>query len=111
MARGILLDYVAEINRLRERPRWYNAGTHNCTTAIRSHFQHVAPGAPWNWRVLLSGKVDEWIYMRDNVDTSLPFAELRERSRINERAKQAGDGPDFSQRIREGLPGARSAVR
>jgi hypothetical protein len=38
------------------------------------------------------------------LDTSLPFADLKARSRINERAKAAGDDPRFSARIREGLP-------
>jgi hypothetical protein len=111
LARDILLDYAAEINRLRDRPRWYNAGTHNCTTAIRYHAQNVAPGTPWSWRMLLSGKLDEWAYMRENVDTSMPFAELRERSWISQRAKRAGNGLDYSARIREGLPGARPHAR
>ena len=37
----------------------------------------------------------------DNTD--LPLAELRRRSNITERAKTAGDSPDFSARIRQGL--------
>jgi hypothetical protein len=41
------------------------------------------------------------------VDTSLPFEELRRRSRINDAAQAAGDGPAFSRRIRESLPGER----
>jgi hypothetical protein len=34
----------------------------------------------------------------------LPFAELKQRSLINERARAADDDPDFSRVIREGLP-------
>lgn len=103
-ARRLLLDYLAEINRLAAKPRWYNALTLNCTTAIRHHVQQVAPGNPWNWRILVNGFLDELAYMRGNVNTSLPFAELRARSDITERAKAADDDPDFSARIREGLP-------
>jgi hypothetical protein len=44
------------------------------------------------------------IYERGGVDRRLGFAELRERSRINERAQKAGDAADFSQQIRDGLP-------
>ena len=38
------------------------------------------------------------------LDTRLPFAELKRLSHINARAQAAGDAPDFSQRIRAGLP-------
>jgi hypothetical protein len=36
----------------------------------------------------------------------LPFEELRKLSDITERARAAGDQPNFSHLIREGLPGA-----
>jgi hypothetical protein len=103
-ARALLVDYLEEVNRLAERPRWYNALTHNCTTTIRQHAQHVAPRNPFNWRILVNGYLDELGYMRATVDTSLPFAELRQRSNITERAKAADTAADFSERIREGLP-------
>jgi hypothetical protein len=104
-ARAILLDYLREVDALAERPRWYNALTHNCTTTIRHHVQNVAPGNPWSWKILANGRLDELAYSRGTIDTSLPFAELRARSRVDERARESGDGPDFSRRIREGLPG------
>jgi hypothetical protein len=44
-------------------------------------------------------------YERGTIDTSLPFAELKALSRVNDRAKAAGDSPDFSEKIREGVPG------
>jgi hypothetical protein len=103
-AREVLLDYVAEINRLAEHPRWYNALTLNCTTAIQHHVDHVAPGNPFDWRILVNGLLDELAYSRGNVDTGLPFEELRARSDITARAKAADDDPAFSERIREGLP-------
>jgi hypothetical protein len=106
-ARALLLDYLEEINRLAAKPRWYNALTHNCTTTIRHHAQNVAPRNPFNWRILLNGRLDELGYQRGSIDTSLPFDELRARSQINERAKAANDAPNFSMRIREGLPGQR----
>jgi len=34
----------------------------------------------------------------------LPFSELKQRSLINERARAADKGPDFSRVIREDLP-------
>jgi len=38
------------------------------------------------------------------LDTSLPFAELKQRSRVNARARVADKAENFSQRIRQGLP-------
>ena len=38
------------------------------------------------------------------LDPSLSFADLKLRSHINARAQVVGDVPDFSQRIRAGLP-------
>ena len=104
LARNLLLDYARELNELSARPRWYNALVHNCTTAIRYHLHHVTPTGRWSWKLLANGHLDELIYARGNFDTDLPFAEFRRRSAISARARAAGDAPDFSARIREGLP-------
>lgn len=55
-AQAVLLDYLGEINRLARTPRWYNAITYNCTTAIRHHAQQVGAGNPWDWRILANGR-------------------------------------------------------
>jgi len=44
------------------------------------------------------------LYERGRIDTGLPFAELRARSEVTERAKACGSREDFSRCIREGLP-------
>jgi len=88
-AKAVLLDYFATINDLRERPRWYNALTQNCTTTIRMHARHIGDRAPFDWRLIVNGYGDQMLYERGRVDTSLPFAELRERSNVVARAKAA----------------------
>jgi len=103
--RAVLEQYLQEINRLDQKPRWYNAVTHNCTTAIRYHVQQVAPNNPFDWRILVNGLIDELGYERGTIDTSMPFEELRARSDIGEKARAADQDPEFSKRIREGLPG------
>jgi Domain of unknown function (DUF4105) len=103
-ARALLRDYLAEVNGLARAPRWYNALTHNCTTEIRHHVQQVAPGNPFDWRILANGYIDELGYERGQINTSMPFPELRRRSDITARARTAGDRQDFSTLIREGLP-------
>ena len=105
-ARALLVDYLNEVNLLAEHPRWYNALTQNCTTTIRGHAQDVGAGGPLDWRLLANGNVDQLLYERGRIDTDLPFADLRTRSNITERAKAAGDSSDFSARIRQGLPEA-----
>ena len=103
-ARSLLLNYLDEVNDLARTPRWYNALTHNCTTEIRHHVQQVAPGNPFDWRILANGRLDELGYERGQVNTRMPFAELRRRSDITARAKAAGNRGDFSRLIRESLP-------
>lgn len=103
-ARESFLDYVRTVNELHETPRWYNAVTNNCTTAIR-HQRAASDRAPWDWRMLVNGYGDELLYERGTIDRSLPFAELKKISHINGRAKAANDAADFSEKIRAGLPG------
>jgi hypothetical protein len=103
-AREFFLDYVRRMNSLRTRPEWYNALTDNCTTGIRMQ-RAAADRAPWDWRMLANGYGDEMLYERGMIDTNLPLAELKERCHINARARAADKAEDFSQRIREGVPG------
>jgi hypothetical protein len=44
------------------------------------------------------------LYAAGVIDTSIPFEELRRRSRINAAAQAASESADFSERIRAGLP-------
>jgi hypothetical protein len=110
-ARALPLDYLADANRLAEHLRWYNALTHNCTTTLppsattcsKSHRAARGTGA------YSRTPMYELTYEHGAIETTLPFAELRARSDITERAKAADQDPDFSQRIREGLPCPRVA--
>ena len=103
-ARHLLIDYLEKVNSLAEQPRWYNALTANCTTAIRSHTQSVGISQRLNWRMLANGHLAELLYERNDIDTSMPFAALRARSNITNAAIAADDSPDFSARIRLGRP-------
>lgn len=111
VCRKVLLGYVKAVNSLRDRPEWYNALTSNCLTNVRGHTLPYAANKHWDWRFLLNGHLDELMYERQTIDTSLPFAELKEKSLVNEKAKAAGDDPEFSRRIREGLPAVQSGPK
>jgi hypothetical protein len=110
MARLVFLDYLKRVNRLKERPEWYNAVTANCTTMIRGHTKPYVQNAHFDWRILLNGRIDEMAYERKSLDQSLPFVQLKEHSLINSRAKAADQDSAFSKRIREALPGTPAAV-
>jgi hypothetical protein len=105
VARSLLMDYIATMNHLVETPEFYNALLDNCTTSIRRHVIHVLPDPPrLDWRLFANGYGDQMLYERGNIDTRMPFAELRAKSHINARAKALDQDPEFSLGIREGLP-------
>jgi hypothetical protein len=108
--RNVFLDYLREINSLTQRPEWYNALTTNCTTSIRGHAKPYARRRWPSWKIIINGYVDELAYDNGAIDHGLPFAEMKARSRINERAIKADKDPAFSKRIRQGLPGFDSAT-
>ena len=103
-ARRLFLEYVEKINQLKEQPEFYNTLTTNCTTdvwcadagAVRPHPARLAGAAerPFS-RVRLRPRQPRH---------RLPFAELKAQSLINDKAHAADRDPDFSRRIREGLP-------
>ncbi len=101
--RRLFLDYVRQINQLREQPAFYNTLTTNCTTTILWHSRVNPDHLPFSWKVLLSGYVPEYVYDAGRLDTSLPFSELFRRSHINEGAQAADQAPAFSITIRSGL--------
>jgi hypothetical protein len=103
-ARSLFLNYLGMTNQLHDRPQWYNAITHNCTTEI--YTLESMKGQPWDWRILLNGKGDEMAYEKGLIVTGgLPFKELKQRAWINPAARAANDDPDFSARIRQNRPG------
>jgi hypothetical protein len=104
-ARAIFLDYLRSVNELHAKPAFYNALTSNCTTNIRIHVQSASPLAPWDWRLLLNGKSDEYAYENGRLAGDLPFQKLKERAHINEVARSVGAAENFSALIRAGRPG------
>jgi hypothetical protein len=101
-ARALLLEYVAEANDLARTPRFYNSLTTNCTTQIFRMVRALQPGLPLDYRVLLTGYVPDYVYDLGGLGTSVPFQALRDRSHIRGKADRID--PDFSRKIREGVP-------
>ena len=102
--RRVFLDYIRDMNRLKDHPRFYNTLTTNCTTMILAHTT-VNPGhLPLSWKVLMSGYTAEYAYDMGHLDRGLPFAELKRRGHVNARGQAADKSPDFSRLIRVGAP-------
>jgi hypothetical protein len=104
LVRTFFLAYLSRVNELHQQPEWYSALTQNCTTSIRTQ-RAASDRPPWDWRMLVNGYGDEMLYERAAIATNLPFAEMKPRCLVNERARAAGKADDFSQRIRQGVPG------
>jgi hypothetical protein len=104
LIQDVFLDYFKHINRLVEKPKWYNALTHNCTTTIRGHTRPYTGNRPFDWRLIFNGHLDKMLYDRAAVDTSFPFEKLKAKSYITTKAKLLSSDANFSTAIRSGLP-------
>lgn len=104
-SRDLFLRYLQQANRLRDKPRWFNAVTNNCTTGIFANMAatgHMPAGSSrYSWWILLNGFAPKMLYRGGNFAGNLPFSDLEDRAYINPVANGLGDVPDFSERIRE----------
>jgi hypothetical protein len=100
--RTLFVSMLERANQLRERPEFYNTFTNTCTTNIVRHVNILSPDRiPFSYKVLFPGYSDRLAYDLGLIDTELSFEEARERYKINRRAEEFADDPDFSARIRE----------
>ncbi len=111
-SRDLLLAYVEDVNELAARPRWYNTLMTNCTTVVYHLVGTVAPewkfSLPLDPRVLLSGYLAGYLQQIGALRQDIPLDELTRRARISDKARALSlDDPDFSAKIREGVPAAR----
>ena len=104
--RSLFLAYVEEANTLVEEPRFYQTITGNCTTLVYRFMKRICGHLPFDYRVLLSGYMPEYVYSVGGLDPRYALEELRAFGRINERGKQADRSDAFSARIRARHTGA-----
>ena len=103
-ARRLFLVYLRRINELADHPEFYNLLSNSCTLNIIRYANAAGRKGRFDIRHLFNGLIDSYLYHSGRVNTTLPFAELRRRSLINEAAQAADDAPGFWQRIRASLP-------
>lgn len=106
-ARNLFLIYLKRINELAENPEWYHLLKSNCTLNIIRYKKEMRGSGRYDYRHLVNGWVDRYLYETGLLDNSISFRELRKKSLINEVAKETGDdisALEFARRIRQGLP-------
>lgn len=103
-ALGLLNEYVALANDVDAQPRWYNTLTANCTTMIFGMARRLDPRTRLDWRILLPGQLPSYLRDREFVSRDVPLTDLIAAARIGPRAAAPPPDPDFSARIREGVP-------
>jgi hypothetical protein len=104
LVRRLFLVYLERINELADHPEFYHLLSNSCTINIVRYANLAGRVGRLDIRHILNGWSDRYLYRAGLLDSNLPFAELRQRSRINGVAQAAGNAQDFSDRIRKSLP-------
>jgi hypothetical protein len=103
-ARELLVDVMARMNELAERPEFYHTLVNNCTTNLVSHVNALNPSrVPYSIGVLLPGLADRYAYDLGILDRRVPFEELQRAARVKDLATLHYDDPEFSRKIRSRL--------
>jgi hypothetical protein len=105
LARQLFLVYMERINQLAERPEFYHLFSNSCTVNIVRYANAIGRTGNVDFRHFLNGWVDRYFYDARLLDTSLPFAEFRRRSRVDPAVSASLGVEEFAHRIRENVPG------
>jgi hypothetical protein len=100
--RRLFMAYIDKINSLKNKPKFYNTLTSNCTTSIWMNTHVNEEHVPFSWKVLVSGYLPEFLYENGRLDSGgLSFSELQRNAYVNARAQAADADNDFSSIIRK----------
>ncbi len=106
--RALFLAYVNEANTLAATPRFYHTLTANCTTIVFGMMQRIIGDLPWDYRLLASGYLPNYVYDLGGLDTRYDFATLERMGyvsrRVNAALSDAASEIEFSRAIRVGIP-------
>lgn len=96
-----LLDYG---NALAERPRWYHTLWTNCTTLPYRLVRGITDGAPFDLRIILSGRLPGYLYDLGVLPGAgaVPLSDLRERAALSPRAVAGMRSAPYSRALRQG---------
>jgi len=104
-ARNLFRVYLERINQLADHPEFYHLLSNSCTINIVRYANLVGRSGDFDFRHYLNGWVDRYFYDARLLNSQIPFAELRRRSRVKETVQASEPTAEFSQHIRESVPG------
>lgn len=107
---NLFLAYLQQARALDAAPAFYNTLTSNCTTIVWDMARQVSPALPLDWRLLASGYFPGYVHDLGALVPGYDLATLQQAGRITDRALAADAGQDFSQAIRQGVPGMQTGA-
>lgn len=99
----LFMSIIDRVNKLYEKPEFYNTLVNTCTTNIVKHVNLITPKTiPWyDFRIFFPANSDVLAYDLGLIDTELTFREARLKYRVNEKGGLYKGREDFSVKIRE----------
>jgi hypothetical protein len=104
--RALFIAYIGEANELSQKPAYYNTLTSNCITVVYGMARHIEPGLPFDYRLLLTGRLPGYLYDTGALGKGVPLQVLTERGHITSRALATPPDADFSKAIRVPVRGS-----
>jgi len=100
--RILFIDMLTRVNTLAQKPEFYNTVTNNCTTNIAQHINTITPNRiSWDYRLLFPENSDVLAQELGLIAKGMTIEEARAKYRVNEKAEQYAEDPEFSKKIRE----------
>jgi hypothetical protein len=103
--RTMFVDALQRANKLAKNPEFYHPLTNSCVTNLIGHINKGKPKAiPKEYRTLLPGLMDHYVYDLKLVDTAAKtFQEAKENAKVNWLVEKFGDLEYFSAGIRQNM--------
>lgn len=98
--RDLFLTYLELGNSLDRKPRWYQTITTNCTTVIWKLARSVDKRLPMDWRVLLSGYTQDYLYDIGVIAPDKPMEQIRKEALTTPYLDRVTPEVNFSRAIR-----------
>ncbi len=97
----LFLDMLTRSSKLSETPEFYNTLTNNCIINIVRHITTLnLTEVPWDPTFIFPAHADAYAQELGLIAPDMTIEEAREKYRINERALEYQNDPEFSKRIR-----------
>lgn len=105
--KALFEEYLHKANELKQRPKWYNTLTSNCTTLVFDMVQAVSQRPlPTDYRLLASGYLPNYLYDLKAISHQLTIQEWYQKAHVNPRVAQYTrlSSAQYSKLIRQGVP-------